>query len=281
MRRRVCVCVHRHTPAPLALGSSALQRCQGPRWQGCMAEHAAARTWARLGGTRLCHNRCAVGSQPARKQVASTCLCCSQNALAVLLSSSWWRCFPHAVVLLAERCPGSATCTAQAVRPCLASSAVPCSHWEHPLSAHVHICTHILQEHSGLSSPLGNLVLAQTFYNQTREDTGTECSQFTSSAGSTSLLATCKAPFWQAVPMGWVERGEAEGENQKPRASLTELRTAPHREAQEAPKEQGWALLARGWSPGGQQGQRATTQLLSVGEVPLHQPPLTKPTLLS
>lgn len=55
------------------------------------------------GGKRLCHNRCAVGSQPAGKQVASTCLCCSQNALAVPLSSSWWRCFPRAVVLLAER----------------------------------------------------------------------------------------------------------------------------------------------------------------------------------
>lgn len=45
----VCACVHRHTPALLAVGSSALQRCQGPRWQGCVAEHAAARTWARLG----------------------------------------------------------------------------------------------------------------------------------------------------------------------------------------------------------------------------------------
>lgn len=62
MRRRVCV--HRHMPAPLALGSSALQRCQGPRWQGYVAEHAAARTWARLG----------------RKEAVLQPLCCRKPA---------------------------------------------------------------------------------------------------------------------------------------------------------------------------------------------------------
>lgn len=117
---------------------------------------------------------------------------------------------------------------------------MPCSHWKHQLSGHVHICTHILQEHFGLPSPCGNLFLAQTFYSQPRENTGTERSQFTSSAGSTSLLATREAPFLQAVPTGWVERGEAEGENQKPRASLTKPIKAPRAERpRRLPKSEG------------------------------------------